>query len=89
MSSSEKNEIKTAAQWERYVASLEHFDAFAVDSSARIEQLDRLSDVIFSRTTRLGILEASGKTEVVRNLIESEDGLNKFLGKPSKSQVIM
>ncbi|KUJ18809.1 uncharacterized protein LY89DRAFT_780813 [Mollisia scopiformis] len=50
---------KVEADWLRYPASLKDFDSIAVDSSACMEQIDRLSDVLFSKGTKVEVLESS------------------------------
>jgi hypothetical protein len=85
MSSNEKND--TESQWLRYVASLEYFDVFAVDASAKIELVDRLSPVLFSKTTQLRILELPDSSEIVKSIIESEGGMNAFSERRSNAQV--
>lgn len=64
------------AKWLRYPTNLEeYYDPIAIDYAACIGQIDCFSDVVFSKGTKLEVLESTFSNRK----IESEDGLDAFL----------
>lgn len=67
--------------WLKYPTNLESFDSVAIDGDGYSEELNRISDVVFSETTEAEALESSDRVELEKTLIENEDDLDRFLGK--------
>jgi hypothetical protein len=68
-------------EWLQYPTNLEIYDSLAVDGSACIEQINRLSSVLFSNGTKFDVFDATDEEGVARTLVESEDALDVLLKK--------
>lgn len=65
-------------EWPRYPTNLKHYDPIAFDAEC-IGHLDQLSDVIFSKGTKLEVLESLESSVLLRREIENADALDVFL----------
>jgi hypothetical protein len=80
MSISSEAEI-LGTEWLEYPANLQHYDSLVMDGAACVERVDGLSDVLFSKGTKLEVVESSVGSEVERMAMGSDGELDKFLGR--------
>lgn len=66
-------------EWWRYPTNVENFDPIAIDTASSLGHIDRLSDVVFSKGSRLEVLELSEALGLMNKTLESEDALDNFM----------
>ena len=76
--SSETERLDT--QWLEYPANLQHYDSLAMDGAVCVERVDGLSDVLFSKGTKLEVVESSVGSEIKRMTMGGDGELDEFLG---------
>lgn len=69
------------AAWMKYPTNLDAYDCIAVDGTECIEEFNRLSEVLCSKTTDLAVVETLENLSLDKLSIKKEDDLSKFLSK--------